>query len=93
MNFEKSPTGGGARGWIRKSPKSERLLFHFWPINQGKIGELQSKWELIFNYNLLLKTIYPQRKWISKNRRQEVERVAESEIVLNWHVFISIFDR
>ena len=32
----------------------------------------------------------PQRKWISKNRRQEVERVAESKIVPNRHVFVSI---
>ena len=35
----------------------------------------------------------PQLKRISKYRRQEVERVAESEIVLNWHVFFSIFVR
>ena len=33
----------------------------------------------------------PQRKLISKNRRQEVESVAESEIVPNWHVFVYIF--
>ena len=30
---------------------------------------------------------------ISKNCRQEVERVAESEIVLNLHVFVSIVGR
>ena len=35
----------------------------------------------------------PQRKLISKNRRQEVERVNESEIVPNRHVIISIFGR
>ena len=34
---------------------------------------------------------YPQRKWILKNWRQEVECVAESEIVPNRHVFVSIF--
>ena len=30
---------------------------------------------------------------MTKNRRQEVERVAEPEIVLNWHVFVSVFGR
>ena len=34
-----------------------------------------------------------QRKLISKNRCQEVERVAEYEIVLNWRVFVSIVGR
>ena len=29
----------------------------------------------------------------SKNLQQEVERVAESEIVPNWHIFVSIFSR
>ena len=33
----------------------------------------------------------PQRKWILKNRRQDVERVAGSKIFPNLHVFISIF--
>ena len=32
-----------------------------------------------------------QQKLFSKNCRQEVERMAESEIVPNRHVFISIF--
>ena len=32
----------------------------------------------------------PQRKWIPKNRRQVVERVAKSEIIPNWHVFVPI---
>ena len=32
-------------------------------------------------------------KWILKNLRHEVERVAESEISPNWHVFISIFSQ
>ena len=36
---------------------------------------------------------YPQRKWILKTRRQEVDRVAESKIVPNRHVFVSIFGR
>ena len=31
-----------------------------------------------------------QRKWISKNRRQEEERMDESEIVLNQRVLTSI---
>ena len=35
----------------------------------------------------------PQRKLISKKRWQEMERVAESEIVLNKYVFVSIFGR
>ena len=35
----------------------------------------------------------PQQKLISKNCRQEVELVAESKIVLNQHVFVSIFGR
>ena len=30
-------------------------------------------------------------KWIPKNSQHEVERVAESKIAPNWHVFISIF--
>ena len=34
-----------------------------------------------------------QQKLIPKNRRQEVERVAESDISTNWHVFVSIFGR
>ena len=34
---------------------------------------------------------YPHRKWIPKNRRQEVKHVTESEIVPNWHVFVSVF--
>ena len=33
----------------------------------------------------------PQWKRISKNRRKEVERMAEYEIVPNQHVFVSIF--
>ena len=36
------------------------------------------------------KMFSPQPKRISKNRREDMERVAESEIVPNWHVFISI---
>ena len=32
----------------------------------------------------------PQRKRVSKNCRQEVERVAEFEIFPNRHVFVSI---
>ena len=39
----------------------------------------------------LKKLIYPQRKWISKNLRLEVERVDESEIFLNRHAFFFIF--
>ena len=35
----------------------------------------------------------PQQKSIPKNRRGKVEQVAESEIVPNWHVFVSIFGR
>ena len=34
-----------------------------------------------------------QSKRISKNHRKEVERVAKSEIVLIWHVFVSISGR
>ena len=39
----------------------------------------------------VLKNNFPQQKWISKNRQQEVEHMAESEIFPNWHVFVSIF--
>ena len=35
----------------------------------------------------------PQRKRISKYSQQEVERVAESGIVPNWNVLVSIFVR
>ena len=41
---------------------------------------------------LLIKKV-SQQKWISKNRRQDVDRVAESKIVPNRHVFIHIFGR
>ena len=34
-----------------------------------------------------------QQKLIWKNRRQEVERVNEFKIVLNQHIFVSIFDQ
>ena len=34
---------------------------------------------------------YLQQNLILKNRWKGVERVAESEIVLYWHVFVSIF--
>ena len=37
--------------------------------------------------------MYPQRRWISKNCRREVERVAESEIGPNRHIFVSIVGR
>ena len=39
MNFEKPPADGGARGYIRNSPESARLHFHFRPRNRGKGGE------------------------------------------------------
>ena len=39
-NSEKTPSGGGARGRIRDSPKLARLCFHFRPINIGKRGEV-----------------------------------------------------
>ena len=38
-NSEKSPAGGGSRGWIRNGPKLVRLHYHLMPINQGKGGE------------------------------------------------------
>ena len=41
----------------------------------------------------LIKKKSAQRICIYKNRRQEVERVAEYKIVPNRHVFISIFGR
>ena len=34
---------------------------------------------------------YLQQKLISKKCQQEVERVAESKIFLNWHGFVSVF--
>ena len=48
-------------------------------------------WVAILLNGVLKKLIYLQRKRIPKNRRQAVERVAESEIVPNRHVFVSIF--
>ena len=49
INFENPPSGGGARVWIRNSPDSVCLRFHFWTRNRGKGGKVQPKWVLFFH--------------------------------------------
>ena len=58
-----------------------------------EIEEKVEEYSQSIYYNLSLKLIYPQRKWISKTRWQEVERVDESEIFPNQNVLVSIFGR
>ena len=42
-----------------------------------EIEEKVEKYSQSIYYNLFLKLIYPQQKWMTKNRRREVEHVDE----------------
>ena len=58
MNFEKPPAGGGARGWIRNRPKSARLHFRFWTINQGKCREHSAMVSIMQEIHVLFIKLY-----------------------------------
>ena len=55
MNFEKSPAGGVAIGWIRNSPESARLRFHCRPRNRGKGGEVVKVYTIAYFKNQFIR--------------------------------------
>ena len=86
MNFEKQPTGDGARGLIQNITESERLHLHIRLRNQGKYGEVVKVGIVIplvhfFQYFFATKI----------NCQEEMERMDECKTVPNRHIFISIF--
>ena len=88
FDFENPLAGCQARCWIRNSPKFTRLHWHFRPRHIVKGGEVV-KVGIVFPILLFFKS--SQWKWILKKRWQNMERVAEFEIVPNRDVFVSIF--
>ena len=83
MNSEELTAGGGVCGWIRNSPKSARLCFHFWLWNRGKVGEVVNvgiilPLLLILNFNFSATTMNFEKRPEGGGARSWIRNSPES---------------